>query len=195
MIDLKKISLTVGIAVIFAFFIYYAIEAVYPEPKYEDFCKTQGPYSAPAPIYKGGVMTQPNCTDLPNINNISRACYDKGGFIENDYDSNGCPTNARCNACSKDLDDARKPYAMNMFYITAPIGVAAIVAGMYLPLTVEAIAGGFMFGGVATLFQSTVRVFGDLGKWARVIVLFIELCMVVWVGLKKVSEWKPKKRK
>jgi hypothetical protein len=122
-------------------------------------------------------------------------CSQQGGYIEYKYDDLGCETEAVCNTCSKRFDEARKPYSMDVFYITAPIGVAAIVLGMYLPLTVEAIAAGVLFGGIATLFQSTVRVFGDLGKWARVVVLFIELCIMVWVALKKVSDYKPAKKR
>lgn len=194
MIDLKKISLTVGIAVLFAFLIYFVIDAAYPEPTYEDFCKS---YARPLPPTKEyyGSPAQLNCTPIAGISNITRACGEQGGMIEYDYDDRGCEVAAACNTCNKEYDEKRKRYTLNVFYITAPIGILAIIVGMYLPLMVEAIAAGFMFGGIATLFQSTIRVFGDLGKWARVIVLFIELCLVVWIGLKKMSEYRPKKGK
>jgi len=201
-IDLKKISLTVGIAVLFAFFVYFTIDAFYPEPKYEDFCKNT--YYGPAMpaverpmVYKEGLgyVQDRNCTAISGISNLTRQCTTTGGFIEYQYDDLGCETQASCNMCNKEFDEYRKNYSLNVFYITAPIGILAIVVGMYLPLMVEAIAAGFMFGGIITLIQSTVRVFGDLGKWTRVIVLFVELCIVVWIGLKKVSEYKPKEAK
>ena len=187
--DLKKISLTVGIAIIFAFFVYFTIDAFYAEPTYEDFCKSK--YAAPMP-YK---EPRQNCTSIKGISNVTQACYDQGGYIEYDYDDAGCEINPSCNTCNKLFDEKRKAYSMNVFYITAPIGIIAIIGGMYLPLMVEAIAAGFMFGGIITLLQSTIHVFDALGKWSRVVVLFIELCLVVWIGLKKVSEYKPSKKK
>ena len=191
MIDLKKISLTVGIAVLFAFFIYFTIDAAYPEPTYDAFCKNS--YGGPTPAFKEPYPYQErNCTSLVGISNLSRSCNEQGGYIEYDYGDDGCETNARCNTCNKVYDENRKQYMLNVFYIAAPLGIIAIVIGMYLPLMVEAIAAGFMFGGIVTLIQSTIRVFGDLGKWSRVAVLFVELCIIVWIGLKKVSEYKPK---
>ncbi|MBI4149809.1 hypothetical protein HY488_00235 [Candidatus Woesearchaeota archaeon] len=196
MLDLKKVSLTIGIAVIFAFFIYFTIDAIYPEPKYEDFCKVNAYPRQAMPYYEEGKgYTGQNCTPIRGIANLSASCSEKGGYIDYTYDDAGCPVSAVCNMCQKEHDTARKQYALNIFYITAPIGILAIIAGMYLPLAVEAIAAGFMVGGILTLFQSTVRVFGDLGKWSRVILLFAELCIVVWIGLKKVSDYKPRKTK
>jgi hypothetical protein len=195
MIDLKKVATTVGIAVLLAFFVYFTIDAIYPEPKYEDYCKQQygGPYPERPMVFKEGMgyVPQYNCTPIAGLRKLEQECGQKGGFLEYEYDDLGCETKAKCNTCSKEFDERRKRYTLNVFYITAPIGIAAIVLGMYLPLMVEAIAAGILFGGIATLFQSTVRVFGDLGKWARVIVLFIELCIMIWVALKKVSDWKP----
>lgn len=198
MVDLKKTVLTIGIAVLLAFFIYYAIDLFYPEPKYEDFCGRYGGYYEPVAVpsytYKEGVGCVPdmNCTPIRNINSITRNCTDAGGYIEYDYNDSGCAIGVlRCNMCSVDYESAHKEYSLNTFYITAPIGVAIVIIGMYLPLTIEAIAAGIMFGGFFTLIQTTFWAFSDLDKWTKVIVLAAELVLIIWVGFKKVSEWKP----
>jgi len=198
MVDLKKTVLTIGIAVLLAIFIFYAIDLFYPEPKYEDFCGKYGgyysPISAPVYNYKEGVGCVPevNCTPIANINNITRNCTDAGGYIEFNYNDSGCADSVlRCNKCSVDYENARKEHSLGAFYITAPIGVAIVILGMYLPLTIEAIAAGIMFGGFFTLIQTTFWAFNDLDRWAKVIVLAVELVLIIWVGFKKVSEWKP----
>ncbi len=195
MIDLKKVALTIGIAALFALFIYFIIDAIYPEPTYEGFCKNNAYPRPAAPFYEEGKgYTGQNCTPVKGVSNLSRECNEKGGYVDYNYDDAGCATSAQCNMCQKEFDTAHKKYVMNVFYITAPIGIIAILAGMYLPLAVEAIAAGFMLGGIITLFQSTVRIFGDLGRWSRVVLLFIELCIIVWIGLKKVSDLKGEKK-
>jgi len=204
MIDLKKISLTVGIAVLFSLFVFVTIDAFYPEPEYEDFCHRADKYgyyehdviARPLPVgeyYEGNVVKKANCTPIPR--KIHEECGQNGGHIVTDYDENNCPINPKCNTCSKDYDEARERYNLNVFYIAAPIGVIALIVGMYLPLIVEAIASGFMFGGIVTLLISTAMVFDNLGKWSKVIVIGLELILIVWVGLKKVSDYKPKSNK
>jgi len=195
MVDLKKTALTIGIAVIFAFLVYFAIDVFYPRPLYEDFCK---PYPGPSipsrVIYKeGGVgySTTCNCTKIPGIANLSRNCSEELGQLEYEYDDYGCEVGATCNMCNVEYNKVMLEYNLNYFYITAPIGLAAIIAGMYLPLLIEAIAAGFMFGGIFSLYVSTVFAFDSFGKWARMIILFLELCIVIWIGIKKVSAWKP----
>ena len=67
-----------------------------------------------------------------------------------------------------------------------------IILGLYLPANIDAIAGGILLGGILTMIQITMRVFGNLGKWYRVILLGLELILVIWIGIKKVHEVKKK---
>lgn len=191
-INLKKVSLTVGLAVVFALFIYALIDAFYEEPQYDKYCRMEEPYARPMPFGK----LPPTPTDCPVLVEKEQACYAQQGMVRYSYDNEtGCPIDLTCDMCNKEFNDARSAYNKNIFYITAPIGLLAIVLGMYLPLTVDAIASGFMFGGIITLVQGTARVFGDLSKITRVIVLGIELVIIVWLGYKKVQDVPPKKKK
>lgn len=189
-INLKKISLTIGLAVVFAFFIYALIDAVYEEPQYEDFCGEYNRIARPMPFEK---TRQDDC---PVLVAQEQACYDQKGMVRYTYNNEtGCAIDVTCDMCNKNYQDARSKYNKNMFYITAPIGILAVILGMYLPLTVDAIASGFMFGGILTLMQGTMRVFGDLSKIGRVVVLGIELVVIVWLGYRKVQDVPKKKKK
>lgn len=189
MIDLKKIALTTGIGVVFALFIYFAIDAIAPSPQYNDYCTYDAPRAGPLALPANG------CPLLMEETQIADACYRAKGMIRYDYNTtNGCPSTATCDYCSRDFQTANDRYNLRVFWVSAFIGLAAIVLGMYLPLSVEAIASGFMFGGILTLIQSTIRVFGALGRYSRVTILAIELIILVWIGIKKVSDLgKPKK--
>ncbi len=187
MIDLKKITLTIGIAVVFAFFIYFSIEVIAPSPQYEDYCTYAPPY--PAKIEFA------NCLPLRDEPQISDQCYRKKGTIQYAYNTTtGCPIKASCDYCSRDYTNADNHYQLRIFWVSAVISIIALIAGMYLPLSIEAIASGFMLGGIFILIQSTVHVFISLGRYSRVIILAAELILLVWIGIKKVSDLGKKKK-
>ena len=39
--EIKKVALTLGIAILFALFIVFLVDAIYQQPKYEDYCSYQ----------------------------------------------------------------------------------------------------------------------------------------------------------
>ncbi len=189
MIDLKKLALTIGIGVVFAFFVYFAIEAIKPAPTYDTYCTV---YDYPRPVKLAPDSKE--CAAFREDQTYNEQCYREKGMIRYDYDSKGCPTKATCDYCNRDYQKTLEHYNLRIFWVSAAIGIIALVAGMYLPLTVEAIASGFMFGGILTLIQSTVRVFGSLGRYSRVLILGVELIILIWIGVKKVSNLGKRKK-
>ena len=176
--------MTFGIAVIFAFLVFSIIDVFYAAPEYGDYCSEV----FDRPMKMG---YDANCTDIQP----DETCYLDRGTIRYEYGPDGCPIKADCDYCGRDYDDARKQYETNMFYIAAPIGLVSLILGMYLPLVIEAIASGFMFGGIAVLVVSTMRVFGSLSKVGRVLTLAFELVLIVWLGIKKVSDFERTKKR
>ena len=181
-INLKQTGLIIGIAILFTFFIVFAIEAFYSAPKYEDFCKNNyyGPDTYPAKV--NGVAV--NCTD-PYSSKEARECTNKKGnptFKE----ENGCSVFDKCDYCNNEYQLVNDIYQRNIFIVTAIIGIIAIIFGLYFG--VEFVAGGFLFGGILTLAVGTIRYFsaGHVNKYLRVIVLFIEILILLWIGYKKV---------
>jgi len=176
---IKKVALTVGIAVLFTLFIVFLVDAIYKSPKYEDYC-TQ-------PYFPKQVKN--NCQPIYDEQLIQQ-CYKDKGELRYNYDEKGCEKEAYCDSCYKGFNEADSKYNKNIFFISAIVAIIAILVGLYLPKRVDAIASGFIFGGILVLLQGTVRVFGDLGKWSRVIVLAIELILLIWIGYKKVKDKK-----
>ena len=181
--ETKKIALTAGIAVLFVLFIVFLVDAVYEQPKYDEYCN-QTYYPEPLPL---GV--QQNCSQI-NAQKIAEQCYKDKGEVRYKYDSKGCPEEAHCDYCSKKFHEESSKYNKNIFYISAIIGIITILTGLYLPKILDAIASGFMFGGILVLIQGTFRVFGDLSKTLIAVILGIELIILVWIGYKKVKDKK-----
>ena len=177
--EIKKVALTLGIAVLFTLFIVFLVDAIYESPKYENYC-TQPYYQKPASL---------NCPVVYG-EELAQKCYKDKGELRYHYDEKGCETDPYCDYCSRDFNSINSKYNKNIFFISAIVAILAIVAGLYLPKKVDAIASGFIFGGILVLLQGTVRVFGDLGKYPRVVVLGIELILLIWVGYKKVRDKK-----
>ncbi|MBU0665775.1 MAG: hypothetical protein ABIC91_05485 [Nanoarchaeota archaeon] len=185
---LKKVMLSLGVGILAALFIGFFIDAIYPSIEYNDYCKDQ--FEMLQPFAKNQELCNYTYNQTFRTN-----CVNKEGMIKQEYNSNGCVTNELCDFCGKEFRDDNEKYNRNLFYITAPIGLLLILLGLYLPLSIDAIASGFLLSGTLTMIQITMRVFGDLSKWPRVIILGLELILVVWIGLKKVKEDNYKKRK
>lgn len=184
---LKKVMLGVGVGVLTALFIGFLIEAIYTSPKYEDYCFNQ--YGMPEAKLNTGALC-----DFPYDQEMRTECAKNQGNIMQDYDEEGCVSREWCDYCHRDYQNENKKYNRNLFYITAPIGLLLIILGLYLPLSIDAIAGGMLLGGILTMIQITTRVFGNIGKWPRVILLGLELALVIWIGIKKVHEGSRKKK-
>jgi hypothetical protein len=182
--NLKKIALTIGIAVLFALLIGFAIDAFYTGPEHSDYCK-QDAYRYPEKIYPG----DENCPKINYGDPIYEACTGEEGYVAYEIDENGCQVNPYCETCQVEYNNVNKVYSRNIFFITAIIGIVAILAGI-LFVKAEGIASGFMFGGILVIIYGTIRVFGDLSKIMRVVVLFIELVLLIWIGYRKVEKKK-----
>src|SRR3989344_2880833 len=183
--NLKKVMLSLGVGILAALFIGFLIEAIYPSPKYQDYCKRE--FEIPVPQ----VVKQEKCSYVYDTE-FRNKCADEKGIVRQDYDSNGCVIKETCDYCQKEFQNADEKYNRILFYITAPIGLLMIILGLYLPANIDAIAGGILLGGILTMIQITMRVFGNLGKWYRGILFGLELILVIWIGIKKVHEVKKK---
>ena len=179
MVNLKKLFLTLGIAILASLFIFVLVDAIFERPEYTDFCEERIRYP------KVVDSSLPDCAQSAEDRAIAQQCYEsKGTVIYNDY-STGCPTKAECSMCNSEYNDASDAYNAKVFYITAPIGLALIILGLFLPISLDAAAWGLMLAGIITLIQSTGRSFGGFGKVTRVIILGVELAILIWISYKK----------
>jgi len=194
MADIRKIIIIFVIAVLFSVLVFSVIEAVYPEPKYDDFCDEKFEPRV-APIVKEPI----DCKDLNVTKDIIDECESRNGYIAYDYDSRGCAMGYECDICNYEHRQAREEYNQYLFYISAVLSLLAVFLGMYLPAKNntlnEWIGTGFMLGGAFALFFGTARSFSDLGRFVRPVVIFIELTLVIFISYKKVGNLREDRKK
>ncbi|MBI2110578.1 hypothetical protein HYT51_02255 [Candidatus Woesearchaeota archaeon] len=183
--NLKEAGLIVGIAILFAFFVFFSIEAFYPQPKYEDYCKDNYRYQ-PKLVTEPYEQQIQRCGDIyssPEVQN----CYQQKGNPTFKYDnSTKCDIFDTCDLCSILFEGNSDNYQRNIFIISAIVGIAAILFGLYF--SVSFMSGGFLFGGILTLAAGTIRYFasGHVDRYLRMAVLFVELVILIWIGYRKV---------
>ena len=189
MVDLRRIVVIFVIAVLFTIFVFSSIEAVYPEPRWDDFCG-RGEMAKPMMLERAT-----NCTAIDVPSDYWENCIDEEGRIDYRYDSNGCAISYYCNRCDGEWDNAREHYNMVIFIIATILGLIAIIIALYLPLNNEMnewIGTGFMLGGLFVLFYGTARYFGDLNRFLRPILILAELLIVIYLSYTKLSKTEPK---
>lgn len=178
--DAKQLAMVIGIGVLLPLFLGFFVDAIYAEPKYEDYCNNSmysKPYLEP--------RTGANCTDMYSTPEVQQ-CYNEKGNPLPKYDSNNCQVFDKCDYCQRDYDQVRSLYNRDVFFILAPLGLIIVLIGIYL--TVQYIGAGLMFGGLITMFYATVRYFSDMSKLLRALVLLVELLVIIYIGYKKIED-------
>ena len=194
MADIRKVIIIFVVAILFSVLVFSVIEAAYPQPEYDDFCKKEFRPRA-EPIEKIAIECEP--LEVPEEE--QKSCQDGRGIIYYDRDSNGCAISYECNTCSSEYDDARDRHSQYVFYISAVLSLIAIFIGMYLPAKGnelnEWIGTGFMLGGAIALFFGTAQSFGALDRIVRPVVIFLELGLVIFVAYRKIGNLREEKKK
>ena len=188
MAELRKYIVVLVITVLFSILVYSSIEAIYPEPEYDQFCKYYDKYPKAAyPFQDEKERASHKCPDYSNkpTDEQLKQCAETDGMNEYNYDEYGCPTKYTCNYCNKQLRDSQKKYSLVIFIVSAIAGLAAIVLGLVLPsaknVLHEWVGTGFMLGGVVTLFIGTARYYSDMYRVLRPFVILAELLIVIYL--------------
>jgi len=181
----KEVAMTIALAILGALFVGLLVDALYESPKYEDFCG-RGRYAEPTPKYVApGYVC--NYTSPPAERQQIDTCYQDEGNPEFNYDEKGCQTSYKeCNYCNKYFNEANNIYNRNVFYIIAPIGVIAIIFGLFMAY--EVVGTGLMFSGILLVAYATTRYFSEMSKLMRVLVIFIELVLLILISIKKLKK-------
>ena len=183
--DLRKIGVILAIAILFSIFTFATINAVYPQPQYDDYCTMYGetkPYIAP--------MDPSNCKRIKGPSETeSQTCFDQKGMITYRYDEFGCPSSWTCDFCQRDLNAANEKHAFIEFIISSIFALIALLIGLYLPTRKsdlnEWVGTGFMLGGLITLFAGTAMVYGELHRVIKPIIILAELLIVLYLAYRK----------
>lgn len=187
MSDWKQIAVAVAVAILFAVFVGLLIDLVYEGPEYIDYCEEE---FGPRPVTIAS--KEPLC-DYEYGTEYQKCVKDKG-LPRFTYNASGCPVFDKCDTCNIQFTDAMESYNRNIFIIASIVGLVAVFAGTLWKI--EFLGTGLMFGGIMLLFYGTVRFFPAADKLLRVIIIFAELLIVIWIGYKKLYKTgNEKKRK
>lgn len=178
-IEPKKLAMIFAIAILLPLCIGLFVDAIYSEPKYEDYCN-QTFY----PEYKQ-VIPNITCPDF-SMTAEYQDCVNRHGNPIFKYDQNNCQIYDKCDLCPIEFQKVQSIYNRNLFFILAPIALIFVVLGIFL--TVEYLGAGFMFGGLILLFYATMRYFSDMSKLLRAIVILVELVIILYIGYRKIDK-------
>lgn len=168
----RHIILSIGIAIIFVLFSGYAIQAIYPSPKYDDFC--EGVYNVNIAI----INTSEQC----EVNGGKWISYE-GGIPKVEGEGQPVGWCDLTHYCNQDYQSAEEKYSRNLFFISLIIGLIVFVAAIYL--NVESVSVGFMGGAVLLIIYGTIRNWGNLSDIWRTTMLGFALTCLVYIGYKK----------
>jgi hypothetical protein len=200
----KQVLLSIGIAIIFAFFIGFGINTFYKSPKYDDYCirenfreiknetnciQANGKwtsydyYEKPMPVNK-----QLTCSKIEenNTNIILNCNFFEEKFINEGY----CDLYFTCN---EEFQKKREEYNRNVFILTTIIGLIAFVCGVIL-LKVESVGSGIMSGSILIMIYGTFRYWEQASDIIRFILLGIVLTALIYLGYTKLNPNKIKKK-
>ena len=190
MIDIRRILVILVIAVLLGILTQVSIDAVYPEPKYDTYCR---------PTIDNQFASMPKqvrpdfvCGNYTPPAELSSTCPPEKGQVQYKYDSNGCVTQAYCETCNKNFDVANEKHGLAVFIVSAIFGLIAIVIGLYLqpaknPIN-EWVGSGFLLGGLISIFTGTVRYFGSMGRFMKPVIILLELILVIWLAYRKLGK-------
>jgi hypothetical protein len=197
----RQVFLAIAIAIVFAFFIGFGIEAFYKSPKYENFCPDNGPIN---------IETQQQCednggrwadtqTDRLIVEKIAApvspsqyVCTKTGETTQNV--TFNCQTieqleqTGYCDLyyyCNQEFQDASEKYNRNVFIIAVIFGVIALILGIILKIA--SVSSGLMGGGVLLIVYGIIRYWSGLQNYGRFIVLGIALAILIWIAYKKLK--------
>jgi hypothetical protein len=176
---LKKLAIIITVAILFTIFVFAMTNAFYPRPEYDDFCEE------PAEIIKP--MDREKCGDvLPE----TVGCR---GPVKYEYDEEGCPIKAECDPCFEGYESARERYNLVLFIVASIAGIIAILFGLFYKKKDEfweIAKGGFLLGGLISLFVGTAFYYENMGRFLRPAVILIELFIVLLVTYKVIRKKK-----
>ncbi|HJN62965.1 MAG TPA: hypothetical protein QGH03_01905 [Candidatus Paceibacterota bacterium] len=180
--NILKWILVLGIIVVLNLFFSFAIKLVYDSPEYTDFCTEEQvrvqPDTEEGCIDEGGQWSEkdPYLMRGPELMT--------GGPELTEGEATGyCDTDF---TCRQEFDDKRSVYNKNVFVVLVILGVASLVAGIFISATSVSI--GLSLGGVLSLIIGSIRYWSDMDDILRVIMLGVALLALIWVGIKKLKD-------
>ncbi len=174
----RNLVLGIGIFIVYVLMLVYGIEAFYPSPEYNDFCKGVESEKYLRPFDFG------NCTFSRAIQEQSDLCYANDGFPDYDYTDAGCVSAVKeCNYCAKNFNEVSKEHAKIVFVIALIAGIITLLIG-YVVLAIEPVGSALMAAGIGAIFYGSVRNWDNLSDVWRFLLLLVALILLIWIAVR-----------
>jgi len=176
---LAKTFLAIGIAVIFAVFISYALYVIYEPPKDYSF-KTN------------------DCYKTYNCQQQISDCQRQSNYSDYEYCYSTVTRSTQYKTCQELYDKCNEEFqkktpqyihSRNSFYILMVIGIITIITGILLT-GLEGIGSGLMGGGILVVLWSLVytrQYWFTLNKYIKLTALGVVLAILIYLGYKKLE--------
>lgn len=161
-LTLREKLLSLSIAMIYFFFIIFTLNAIFPPPKYEDFCSER--------IYENIPMNKEKCEEKGGLWRTGVLPIVKG----NNTDLGWCDITFKCN---KNFEVARKEHAGKIFISGLILGIITIYVGTVI--TLELVSTGLLFGGIILLIYISIIYFEFLPNWFKALLFGIALIILI----------------
>jgi hypothetical protein len=195
--NIKTILLGIAIAIISVFFVGFGIQAFYPAPEFEDYCKEGREYGShegkDVCESKGGKWREETAFPKPVMLEDQMLCTRIETSTEGEYVLN-CKDRERqelesgyCDMtfyCEKDYKEANEGYTKILFIVASFIGLVVFIIGGFV-LKHESVSPGLMGGGFLTIFYGIIRYWEFAGDKLRFFILGLILAMLIYLGYRK----------
>ncbi|MBU0477962.1 TMEM14 family protein [bacterium] len=84
---------------------------------------------------------------------------------------------------TKQRKEHEKRFEKHLFFVAAPIGIAAIIVGSVI--AVQSIGTGLIFGGIFTLLNGYCWYWSELQDWMRFLSLLVAFVILIFIGYRK----------
>lgn len=168
-----KWMFVIAIAIVLNLFLTYAVDVVYDQPQYEDFC--------PVRQVVKEIDTQADCLEVggqwnPNVSDKSvQDVSVPAGYCDQDF------------TCRQKFEDESGIYNRNLFVVFVIVGALALMASVFLT-GAEAVSLGLSFGGVLSFIIGSVTYWSDMNDLLRVAILGLALVALIWLAYKKFKD-------
>lgn len=187
MVDIRQYAIILTLAILVSIFAFSFAEVFTSEPEYPDICTESQDNERP---YQVAPRDSNMCE---NASEPSQQLIDScPGRLNLNY--NTCEYD--CN-CYEITQDNREQNEQLIFWVAIVLAGVAIVTGMLLPSSNplnQWVGTGVIIGGVITLFVATIRYWSELDKYARPVVIAIEIAIVLWLTYKRFIPEKTKQK-
>ncbi|MEK6854870.1 MAG: hypothetical protein AABX73_01480 [Nanoarchaeota archaeon] len=193
MFKIKNFVLGIGIVVVFALTLWQGIEAFYPSPAYEDFCKGTDFGRYPVKENLAAPISEQTCTFSKNLQEQQQRCYNEGGTPIFEYNDSGCTINIKnCDFCNKEFNEATDSHAKTVFYISLIISILVLIIGFSV-LSIEPVGSALLGSAIWSIFYGTVINWRNFSNIWRFLLLFFVLILIIWITL-RLNSVKEKKK-